>query len=109
MYYCCLEMFFGHYGKSKKMVELKERGKGSLYVAYRDSKMLSQLGEDTQKRFSGLYGHETGTFEELMATDIAAKLGAVYGISEAQEQDYSHCFLQTWHDRAVWDRHTPYN
>ena len=175
VYYCYLEMFFGHYGKSKKMVELlsefesngssllmkhrdhyshsvyvfalglavyeasesyrrafgdfygfgpssgreaaccflefwglaslfhdigypfelpfeqvlsyfevtgRARGKGSLFLAYRDLDGLTKLGEAAKARFGELYGRSFDTTEELFAHGIAEKLGGTYRFTE---------------------------
>ncbi len=175
VYYCYLEMFFGHYGKSKKMVELlsefesngssllmkhrdhyshsvyvfalglavyegcepfrrafrrfygfggeaegeaacrfleywgltalfhdigypfelpfeqvlsyfevtgETRGKGSLYLAYRDLDALTKLGEEAKARFRELYGRSFDTTEELFAREITEKLGKTYHFTE---------------------------
>lgn len=169
VYYCYLEMFFGHYGKSKKMVELlsefesngssllmkhrdhyshsvyvfalglaiyetneayrnsfneyydlkdekkaantflkywgltslfhdigypfelpfeqvisyyevdnKQRGEGSLYIAYHDIDLLTQLNDDEKKHLKDLYQKEINTTEELFAYDLYLKLGKIY-------------------------------
>ena len=175
IYYCYLEMFFGHYGKSKKMVELlsefesngssllmkhrdhyshsvyvfalglavyessepyrrafmdfygfgeasqreaarcfleywglaslfhdigypfelpfeqvlsyfevagQARGKGSLFLAYRDLDALTKLGEEAKARFLALYGRSFDTTEELLACGVTEKLGAAYRFTE---------------------------
>ena len=173
IYYCYLEMFFGHYGKSKKMVELlsefeangssllmkhrdhyshsvyvfalglaiyesnasyrakfnefygldddhkaaccfleywgltslfhdigypfelpfeqvlsyyevtgAKRGKGSLFLAYRDVDSITALGDAAKEQFEKIYGRAFSTTEELFAFGITDKLGAVYDFTE---------------------------
>ena len=185
VYYCYLEMFFGHYGKSKKMVELlsefesngssllmkhrdhyshsvyvfalglaiydtneeyrksfneyykltdekkaantflkywgltslfhdigypfelpfeqvisyyevdnKERGEGSLYIAYHDIDLLTALNEEEKKHLKALYNKEINTTEELLAYDLTNKLGKDY--------DFTYGYiLKVIHDKPI--------
>ncbi|MBO4687041.1 MAG: hypothetical protein J5636_00875 [Clostridiales bacterium] len=68
-------------------VNRKKRGKGSLYVAYRDLGVLIDLGQEAKKQFFSLYGKEFNTITEILAFDIAAKLGQRYGITEEDMLD----------------------
>ena len=75
IYYCYLEMFFGHYGKSKKMVELLsefEANGSSLLMKHRDhyshSVYVFTLGlaiyetnEHYRRAFKEFYGFDTDT------------------------------------------------
>ncbi len=63
-------------------VDDQERGKGSLYLAYRSVESLTALDGAAQDRFEALYGHRFRTASELLAHDIAEKLGAAYGVEE---------------------------
>ena len=63
-------------------VERKGRGKGSLYLAYHDVEALTALDEVSKVHFETLFGRRFETTSELLAWDIAAKLGAAYGFSE---------------------------
>ena len=63
-------------------VERKERGKGSLYLAYHDVEALTALDEVSKVHFETLFGRRFETTSELLARDITAKLGAAYGFSE---------------------------
>ena len=63
-------------------VERKERGKGSLYLAYHDVEALTALDEVSKLHFETLFGRRFETTSELLARDITAKLGAAYGFSE---------------------------
>lgn len=92
IYYCFLEMFFGHYGKSKKMVELLsefESNGSSLLMKHRDhyshSVYVFALGlsiyeSNTTFRatFKKFYGFDTD--ESNKKEDLAA----------------AHCFLEFW-------------
>ena len=92
IYYCYLEMFFGHYGKSKKMVELLsefEANGSSLLMKHRDH-----------------YSHSVYVFALGMAiyeTNAAfrRKFKAFYGFDQSEEnaeQDHKAacCFLEFW-------------
>ena len=63
-------------------VQRKERGKGSLYLAYHDVEALTALDEVSKVHFEILFGRRFETTSELLARDITAKLGAAYGFSE---------------------------
>ncbi len=92
IYYCYLEMFFGHYGKSKKMVELLsefETNGSSLLMKHRDhyshSVYVFALGlaiyesnEAYRNAFKTFYGFDTD--ETKTETDHAAAC----------------CFLEYW-------------
>ena len=68
-------------------VERKERGKGSLYLAYHDVEALIALDEVSKVHFETLFGRRFETTSELLAWDIAGKLGAAYGFSEEYMRD----------------------
>ena len=63
-------------------VENQERGKGSLYLSYRNIESLTELDGKAIDRFEFLYGKRFRTTNELFAHNIARKLGAAYGFSE---------------------------
>ncbi len=63
-------------------VDSKERGKGSLYIAYHDVEALTGLDEAAAARFEELYGRRFSTTSELLSCDITAKLGRDYGFTE---------------------------
>ena len=63
-------------------VENQERGKGSLYLSYRNVESLTELDEKARDHFENLYGKRFQTTSELFAHDIAQKLGTAYGFSE---------------------------
>ena len=68
-------------------VDRKERGKGSLYLAYHDVEALTGLDEAARGRFEELYGRRFMTVTELLAFDITEKLGRDYGFAEDYMQD----------------------
>ena len=92
IYYCYLEMFFGHYGKSKKMVELLsefEANGSSLLMKHRDhyshSVYVFALGlaiyesnETYRRAFKKFYGFDENDENELADHDAAC------------------CFLEYW-------------
>ena len=63
-------------------VNHQERGRGSLYLSYRSVETLTALDEKAKDHFETLYGKRFQTTSELLAHDLAQKLGAVYGFSE---------------------------
>ena len=63
-------------------VENQERGKGSLYLSYRNVESQTELDEKAMDHFESLYGKRFRTTSELFAHDLAQKLGAAYGFSE---------------------------
>ncbi|MBO4474108.1 MAG: hypothetical protein J5750_04260 [Clostridiales bacterium] len=68
-------------------VNRQERGKGSLFVAYRDIGALIDIGEEAKKHFLGLYGKSFGTVTEILAFDITEKLGERYHFTEEKMLD----------------------
>jgi hypothetical protein len=60
----------------------ESRGKGSLYLAYRDLDALTKLGEEARARFEALYGRAFDTTEALFAHGITEKLGDAYRFTE---------------------------
>ncbi len=63
-------------------VAKQERGKGSLFIAYHDTDVLTKLGDAAKKQFLELYGKDFGNITEVLAYDIAEKLGKKYEITE---------------------------
>ena len=63
-------------------VEDRERGKGSLFLAYRDVEVLTGLDEAARVHFRTLYGRDFETVTQLLAFDLTRKLGELYGFSE---------------------------
>ena len=64
-------------------VDNKERGKDSLYLAYRSVESLTVLDDTAKQHFEELYGEKFETSSELIAHDITEKLGKEYGFSES--------------------------
>ena len=60
----------------------QERGKDSLFLAYRCVEALTGLDQAAGDRLEELYGRRFATTSELLAFDITKKLGADYGFSE---------------------------
>ena len=60
-----------------------ERGKQNPYIIYKNTASLSRLGAGARERFLQLYGKRFESIEEVLAFDIAGKLGFVYDFSEA--------------------------
>ena len=75
-------------------VDGDKRGKGSLYLAYRNVDSVTALGEEARRHFEELYDRDFRSVEELFAFGIAEKLGNVYGVSEAY-------LRKTIHDKPV--------
>ena len=63
-------------------VDRKQRGKGSLYLAYRDLDCLSGMSETAKAHLSDLFSHPFDSVESLLAYGIHKRLGAAYGVSE---------------------------
>ena len=60
----------------------RKRGEKSFYLVYRNIDTARKLDEEASKRFASIYGREFKTTDELLAYDIARKLGDAYGFSE---------------------------
>lgn len=63
-------------------MDKRERGKGSLYMAYHSLEALTALDEVAKVHFKTLYKRSFATTNELIAFDIARKLGAAYDFTE---------------------------
>ncbi|MBR5932202.1 MAG: hypothetical protein IKZ95_09300 [Lachnospiraceae bacterium] len=63
-------------------VDNQERGKESVTIAYRSVDVLTQIGEEGKKHFEELYGRSFSSINEILAADITAKLGGIYGFTE---------------------------
>ena len=64
-------------------VNRKQRGRGSLFLAYRDMHVLSDLGEPAKQLLSETFGRPFESVEALLAYGIEKRLGAAYNVSEA--------------------------
>ena len=92
IYYCYLEMFFGHYGKSKKMVELLsefEANGSSLLMKHRD-----HYSHSVYVFALGLAVYETNeayrrTFKRFYGFDPSEK-------NTEQDHAAACCFLEYW-------------
>ncbi|MGI6090901.1 MAG: hypothetical protein ACOYEL_05905 [Saccharofermentanales bacterium] len=60
----------------------EKRGKGSLYIAYHDVDVITNLGGEAKAQFTKLYGRTFDSTEELFAFGITEKLGMVYDFTE---------------------------
>ena len=65
----------------------KERGKGSIYISYHDMDALTKLSDETKKRFRKVYKKDFGSITEVLAFDIANKLGKKYAFTEEKMLD----------------------
>ena len=63
-------------------VDKKERGKGSVYIAYRDVSALTKMPFEVKEYFETLYGRVFKNTNDLFAYNVCQKLEDVYGISE---------------------------
>ena len=63
-------------------VDKQDRGEGTIYLAYRDVGALTALTADAAARFHEIYGRDFASTDELLAFDIASKLGDAYGFDE---------------------------
>ena len=60
----------------------RNRGKKSFYLVYRNIDTARKLAPVARKTFASIYGRSFRTSDELIAFDIAQKLGDAYGFSE---------------------------
>ena len=63
-------------------VDNRDRGKDCPFLAYRAVETITSLDSAAEAHFKALYGKPFHTVMELLAHDIAAKLGSFYGFSE---------------------------
>ncbi|MCR5072432.1 MAG: hypothetical protein K6A39_01215 [Clostridiales bacterium] len=68
-------------------VDHKERGQGSLFLAYHSLESLTGLSEAAVSRFESIYGRRFDTVTDLLAFDITEKLGKAYGFDEPYMAD----------------------
>ena len=61
-----------------------KRGKGCVFIAYRDLDALTKLPEAASKRIGELYGREFSSLVDLLAFDVARTLGGRYGVTERE-------------------------
>ena len=63
-------------------VDQKQRGKGSLYLAYHDLNCLSGMSDAAKEHFAALYARPFDSVESLLAHGIVGRLGDAYDVSE---------------------------
>lgn len=63
-------------------VDKQKRGKGSVFIAYRDVDELTRIRDKARRRFKEIYGRDFESTNELLAFDVANKLGKAYGFTE---------------------------
>ena len=65
-------------------VDKQQRGRGSVYIAYRDVNALINIPDKAKAHFASkaMYGRHFENTNELFAYDITRKLGEVYGLTE---------------------------
>ncbi len=68
-------------------VDSKERGKGSIYISYHDLDVLTKLSDEAKKQFRKIYKKDFDSITEVLAFDIANKLGKKYGFTESKMLD----------------------
>lgn len=71
-------------------VDKVERGDNSLFVAYHNLDTLTKISDAGARRFRRLYNREFHDITEVLAFDIADKLGGEYGFTEEQMLDILH-------------------
>lgn len=57
-------------------------GINNPFIVYKNMETITDLGSRAQRRFEKMYGRRFHTIDELLAWDLARKLGPVYGFSE---------------------------
>ncbi len=83
-------------------LENEERGTSTPFLAYKNIHVMTDLGTQAEKRFEHLYGRTFRTVDELLAFDIAQKLGELYGFTE----DY---MLDVMKNKAVSPENSNYH
>ena len=63
-------------------VNQQKRGLDHLLIAYKNVEPIIAIGDGARVRFEALYNRTFHTVPELLAYDIAGKMGAAYGFSE---------------------------
>ena len=59
-----------------------DRGDNAPFIAYKNPRPMTVLSSQAQDHFKQMYGKRFSAVHELLAHDIAQKLGAAYGFSE---------------------------
>ena len=68
-------------------VDKLKRGKGCPYLVYRAVEPLTELSRDAADRFETIYGVRFSSVSQLLAHDVARKLGEAYGFTEEYIRD----------------------
>lgn len=63
-------------------VDRKERGPGSLYMAYHDLECLTDMSPAMRERLEELFGRSFASVADLLAFGIAKTLGETYSVTE---------------------------
>ena len=58
------------------------RGVKTPYIIYRNTSAMTELGPQARERFWQLFGRSFDSLDEVLAFNVAGKLGAAYGFSE---------------------------
>ena len=59
-----------------------DRGKNTPFIVYRNMKTMTELGPQAQELFWRMYGRRFQSVDEVLACDLALKLGRTYGFTE---------------------------
>ena len=59
-----------------------DRGEGTPYIVYKNSRAMTGISPRAQEHFERLYGRRFVSVNELLAYDVTRKLGAAYGFAE---------------------------
>ena len=65
-------------------VDRKQRGKGSVYIAFQDIEALIRIGEEDGGQLERLFERPFTDLPELLAFGITDRLGSVYRLTEVQ-------------------------
>ena len=63
-------------------VQDDNRGEGTPYIVYKNSRAMTELAPKAREHFERLYGRRFTTVNELLAYDITQKFGTTYGFTE---------------------------
>ena len=63
-------------------VNNQKRGANTHYLVYSGVEYLTNMSEEETARFKALFGREFKSVSELIAFDLASKMGSVYGFDE---------------------------
>ena len=94
VYYCFLEIFLGHYGKSKKMIELLsefESNGSSLLMKHRD-----HYSHSVYVFALGLAIYETNTYYRRAFQDFYKQFYLEFSGKEYSDSEAANLFLEYW-------------